>query len=138
MELKELFEKIEIFSKSDASIESAGILEKIKSISLPIDYKNFLNVYKEIDELIGNHYVVLFNLDSLILDSSNIIDNHLGKFLIFGNNGSSENLLLRCGMENNQIYLVSSYDIEETENWILIGESFTNFIERLLDGVDWF
>jgi hypothetical protein len=138
MDIKELFERIGIFPKSHSNAENSNILETSKSILLPNDYKIFLNFYNPIEKFIGNYYIVLMDLDSLILDTSNIVDNQLGKFLIFGNNGSSENFLLRCGNENNLIYLVSSYDIDEIENWIIIGDSFTNFIERLLEGTDWF
>ena len=117
-------------------------IEQIQSFinfNLPEDYLIFLENYLAFEGFIGPEFVRLWDFDELI--ETNIeyqIFDNLPKTLGIGENGSSEFIAIEH-TNNNSIRVVLSPFIDLDKQYhIEIGNSFTDFLQRLDEGQEWF
>lgn len=122
--------------KSEASIEE---IENKIGFKLPEDYKFYLRNYAENECFVGDTFFRLWNLDELLeLNNEYQIMKNLSKTIGIGENGSSEFIAIEL-LNNSEYTIVLSpfIDLDKSYN-IKIGNSFTDFFERLENGKDWF
>ncbi|KIO54269.1 SMI1/KNR4 family protein [Flavobacterium hibernum] len=128
------------FPKRDlkSSIEIADI-ESYSNLKLPEDYVYYLENYFGFDQFIGVEFIKLWSLEEIIEanESYNIV-NELQQTIGIGSNGSGEFIGIEFDEnENIKIILSPFIDLDSKYN-IEIGSSFTDFLIRLDNGVDWF
>ncbi|MEO7978014.1 SMI1/KNR4 family protein [Flavobacterium sp.] len=122
--------------KSDVEIIDVESYSKLK---LPKDYIFYLENYFGIDQFIGVEFIKLWSLEEIIQSNQNynIVCQLIGTIGI-GTNGSGEFIGIEIDQnENLRIILSPFVDLDSNKN-IEIGKSFTDFLVRLDDGVDWF
>lgn len=137
--LQEIIAKYD-FPKRDinASVEICDV-ESYSNLKLPKDYIYFLENYFGIDQFIGIEFVKLWSLEEIIEanESYNIVK-ELHQTIGIGSNGSGEFIGIEFDEnENIKIILSPFIDLDSKYN-IEIGSSFTDFLIRLDNGVDWF
>ena len=122
--------------KPKISIEE---IESIINFKLPEDYKFFLLNYLRNESFLGNEYVILWELNELTeMNISYQITDNLVNTIGIGGNGSSEFIAIEF-TKNNEYRVVLSPFIDLDKNYhIEIGNSFTDFFERLENGKNWF
>ena len=128
------------FPKRDisTSVEIAEI-EAYSKLKLPEDYVFYLENYFGIDQFIGVEFINLWSLEEIIQSNENynIVDK-LSQTIGIGSNGSGEFIGIKFDQyENVKIILSPFIDLNSKHN-IEIGTSFTDFLVRLDNGVDWF
>lgn len=117
----------------------SSIIKKVKTIFdfiIPSDYQKYLTDFSQFEDNIGKEYVALWKGEQLI--QSNIeyeIQVHLPKIFGIGSNGGGE--LIGINMESKEIILCPFLGFSE-ENFIKIGDSFTDFLVRLKNEKEWF
>jgi len=122
----------------NSSVEICDV-ESYSNLKLPVDYVYYLENYFGIDQFIGVEFVKLWSLEEIIEanESYNIV-NELHHTIGIGSNGSGEFIGIEFGKnENIKIILSPFIDLNKEYN-IEIGSSFTDFLIRLDNGVDWF
>jgi hypothetical protein len=114
-------------------------IEKEINFSLPDDYKYYITHYKEFEGFLGPEYLKLFDQDMLLEenDSYQIIQN-LPKTIAIGNNGSSEFIAIELIGANNYRIVLSPFIDLSAEYHIEIGTSFSDMLNRLDNGREWF
>jgi hypothetical protein len=117
-------------------------LEEIENkinFKLPEDYKFYLLNYLGNESFLGNEYVILWDLNELVeMNNDYQITDNLTNTIGIGGNGSSEFIAIEF-TENNEYRIVLSPFIDLNKDYhIEIGNSFTDFFERLENGKDWF
>jgi hypothetical protein len=114
-------------------------IESFVNFNLPDDYLTFLQNYLGFEEFIGSEFVRLWDFDELIEANTDyqIFDN-LPKTLGIGGNGSSEFIAIEL-TDDKSIRVVLSPLIDLDKQYdIEIGNSFTDFLQRLDNGQEWF
>jgi ribulose bisphosphate carboxylase small subunit len=106
---------------------------------LPDDYKFFLENYTGHQEFVGPELVTLWDFDDLLEFNKDygVFDN-LSKTIAIGNNPSSEFIGIECLDNKNYRVVLSPFIDLDREYHITIGDSFTDFFERLDNGKEWF
>ncbi|MCY0969516.1 SMI1/KNR4 family protein [Chryseobacterium wangxinyae] len=114
-------------------------IEDTIGFELPQDYKDYSIEYAENEDFIGEEYVRLWSIENLI--DWNIdyrIFENLPNTIAIGDNGNGEFIGIQfIGNVSYEIILSTFIDLDPEYN-IEIGKSFTDFIERLSEGKDWF
>lgn len=107
---------------------------------LPEDYKLFAKRYLGFGNEIGPEYVDIWDSEEIIeFNTDYEVFSYLKDGLGIGSNGSSEMIALKKIDDTEfKILLVPFLDLEEEETFIEIGNSFTDFFERLELGIEWF
>ncbi len=128
------------FPKRDttASGEIAEI-ESYSKLKLPKDYVFYLENYFGIDQFIGVEFINLWSLEEIIEsnESYNIVQ-ELCHTIGIGSNGSGEFIGIKFDHDENVKIILSPFiDLNSKYN-IEIGTSFTDFLVRLDNGIDWF
>lgn len=114
-------------------------VEDFINFKLPDDYKFFAKNYLDFEESIGEEYVRLLDFDELIENNTDCqITEYLTKTLIIGGNAGGEYIAIEQTEQNNIRIILSPYIVIEKEAHIEIGTSFTDFLERLDNGQEWF
>lgn len=128
------------FPKRDinASFEIAEI-EAYSKLKLPEDYVFYLENYFGIDQFIGVEFINLWSLEEIIQSNENynIVDK-LSQTIGIGSNGSGEFIGIKFGQDENVKIILSPFIDLNSKHNIEIGTSFTDFLVRLDNGVDWF
>jgi hypothetical protein len=108
--------------------------------TLPDDYKFFLSHYQGYETFIKDFYIVLWDkLEVSELNNGYEIQYYLPQVLAIGSNGGGEMIGLHYKEKDNyEIILLPFGSLNEEEHQIIIGTSFTNFLERLEKGESWF
>ncbi len=138
-ELKEIFRKYD-FPKRDenSSVEIEDIQIHLK-FDLPEDYVFYVENYLGIDQFIGTEFIKLWSLEEII--NANLeyhIFEKLPQTLAIGTNGSGEFIGIEFD-DNNSIKIILSPFIDlNTKYHVEIGNSFTDFLDRLDKRVEWF
>ena len=138
----EKFEKIlskyEVIKRDKNPKTTFEDVEKIINFKLPEDYKSFAFNYLEFEDFIGEQNIRLWNFDNIIeINREYGIFEDLPKTLGIGGNGSGEFIAIE-NLDNDNLRVVLSPFIIEKEAHIEIGNSFTDFLERLENGKEWF
>ena len=114
-------------------------IQRILNFNLPNDYLFFLQNYSGFEQFIGSEFVRLWDIDELI--GANIdyqIFENLPKTLAIGGNGSSEFIAIEQTVDNSiRVVLTPFIDLDKQYH-IEIGISFTDFLQRLDNGQEWF
>jgi len=113
-------------------------LERGLVFDLPEDYKYFLSNYIEHECFIGPEYLRLWDLDNLLENNKGYqiqecLDNTIG----IGSNGGGECLAIEL-LSHGKYRVVLTPFIFEKECHIEIGTSFTDMLNRLDNGINWF
>jgi hypothetical protein len=135
---EEIFSKYEIAKRISKPKTTFEEIEKIINFKLPEDYKSFALNYSEFEDFIGEQYIRLWNFDEIIeINTEYGIFENLPKTLGIGGNGSGEFIAIEK-LYNDKLRVILSPFIIEKEAHIEIGNSFTEFLERLENGTEWF
>ncbi|MDI9871905.1 SMI1/KNR4 family protein [Flectobacillus roseus] len=135
---EEILSKYETVKRSNKPKITFEEVEKIIGFKLPEDYKSYAIKYSEFEDMIGEQNLRLWNFDEIIeINEEYEIFEYLPKTLGIGDNGSGEFIAIKK-LKNRKIRIVLSPFLIEEEAHIEIGNSFTNFLERLEDGIGWF
>lgn len=136
---------LEIMSKYDfpkrdikSSFEVSDI-ESYSNLKLPKDYLFFLENYHGIDQFIGVEFINLWSLEEIIVanKSYNIVI-ELTRTIGIGSNGSGEFIGIEIGESDNVKVILSPFiDLNSNYN-TEIGKSFTDFLIRLDNKIEWF
>lgn len=122
--------------KSKTKIEQ---IQRILNFNLPNDYLFFLQNYSGFEQFIGSEFVRLWDIDELIGANTDYqIFENLPKTLAIGGNGSSEFIAIEQTVDNSiRVVLTPFIDLDKQYH-IEIGISFTDFLQRLDNGQEWF
>ncbi|BDU27325.1 SMI1/KNR4 family protein [Flavobacterium sp. GSB-24] len=137
--LNEILRKYD-FSKreSKSSIQIEDIQAHLK-FDLPEDYVFYIENYLGIDQFIGVEFIKLWSLEEII--DANLeyhIFERLPQTLAIGTNGSGEFIGIEFE-DNNSVKIILSPFIDLNSKYhIEIGNSFTDFFDRLDKGIEWF
>lgn len=136
---------LQIMSKYDfprrdikSSVEVSDV-ESYSNLKLPNDYVFFLENYFGIDQFIGVEFINLWSLDEIIeANKSYCIVAELTRTIGIGSNGSGEFIGIETDQSDNVRIILSPFiDLSSNYN-IQIGTSFTDFLIRLDNKVEWF
>jgi hypothetical protein len=128
------------FPKRDvnASVQIADI-ESYSKLKLPEDYVFYLKNYHGIDQFIGVEFINLWSLEEIIESNENYnIVEQLPYTIGIGSNGSGEFIGIIWDQNENVKIILSPFIDLNSKYHIEIGSSFTDFLVRLDNGVDWF
>ncbi|GAA3748240.1 MULTISPECIES: SMI1/KNR4 family protein [Flavobacterium] len=124
--------------KIESSVDIEDIQAHLK-FDLPEDYVFYVENYLGIDQFIGAEFIKLWSLEEII--DANLeyhIFEKLPQTLAIGTNGSGEFIGIEFEDDNSlKIILSPSIDLD-TKYHVEIGNSFTDFLLRLDNGVEWF
>ena len=138
-ELFTLFEQYQ-FPKRDVK-SSLGVtaIEQYAKIQLPDDYVYYLENYLGVDLFIGVEFIKLWSIEEIInANKAHRIVEQMPNTIGIGTNGSGEFIGIdHCNSEKIQIVLSPLIGLDSKYNTI-IGESFTDFLVRLDNRVEWF
>ena len=135
---EEIIAKYEVLRRTDKPKTTFSEIERLINFKLPYDYKTFAINYLEFDDFIGEQNVRLWDFDEIIvLNTDYQIFKYLPMTLGIGGNSSGEFIAIEH-MGVNNLRIVLSPFIIEREAHIEIGTSFTNFLQRLEKGQEWF
>ncbi|WP_426791808.1 SMI1/KNR4 family protein [Sphingobacterium sp. WOUb80] len=114
-------------------------IQRILNFNLPNDYLFFLQNYSGFEQFIGSEFVRLWDIDELIGANTDCqIFENLPKTLAIGGNGSSEFIAIEQTVDNSiKVVLTPFIDLDKQYH-IEIGISFTDFLQRLDNGQEWF
>ena len=114
-------------------------IESIISFALPQDYKVFLEKYLEFEGLIGKEYIHLWDFKHLTeYNEDYLIFENLPKTIGIGDNGSGEFIAIQQIDDNSLRIILSPFVDLDSQYHIEIGNSFSNFLERISNGEEWF
>ncbi|PVD54020.1 SMI1/KNR4 family protein [Terrimonas sp.] len=137
-QFEEILSKYEIARRVNKLRVTFEEVEKIINFKLPDDYKTFASNYLEFEGLIGEENVRLWNFDEIIeINTGYQIFKYLPETLGIGGNGGGEYIAIEQPNEGELRIVLSPFIIEK-EAHIEIGTSFTDFLERLENGKEWF
>ena len=117
----------------------ADSIEKFIGFKLPEDYLFFLKNYNGDDSFIEKEFVKLWDADQLL--QSNIgyeIFEYLPSTLAIGGNGAGEFIAIEKNKNDELKIILSPFIGLDAKDHIVIGDSFTDFLERLDNGKEWF
>jgi hypothetical protein len=113
-------------------------VEKFINFKLPEDYKFYAENYLGFEKSIGEDYVSLLDFNELIEENTNYeILYFLTNTLIVGSNRGGEYIAIEKMENDNQRIIISPY-VFNKEAHLEIGNSFTDFLERMDKGERWF
>jgi hypothetical protein len=138
-DLQEIITKYN-FPKRDinSSVQIAEV-ESFSNLKLPEDYIFYLENYLGIDQFIGVEFIKLWSLEEIIeANKSYQIVEELIRTIGIGTNGSGEFIGIEMDQfDNIKIILSPFIDLNSKYN-IEIGTSFTDFLIRLDNKIEWF
>ena len=138
-DLERIIEKYS-FPKRDVNSAVEVIeVELYSKLKLPEDYIFYLENYHGIDQFIGVEFINLWSLEEIIKTNKNYnIVEELNQTIGIGSNGSGEFIGIRVGENENIKIILSPFIDLNTKYHIEIATSFTDFLVRLDNGMDWF
>lgn len=139
LEIEKLFAKYNFQKRTEKPKITIEEVENKIDFSLPEDYKFYATNYIENESFVGNEFVRLWDFNEILeINSEYKIIESLKNTIGIGVNGSSEFIGIE-NLENGECRMVLSpfIDLDKRYN-IEIGNSFTDFFERLEKGKDWF
>lgn len=136
---------IEILRKYDfpkRNVESSVQIEDIQAhlkYDLPEDYVFYAENYLGIDQFIGSEFVKLWSLEEIIDGNLDyLIFEELPQTLAIGTNGSGEFIGIEFDDDNSLKIILSPFIDLDVKYHTEIGNSFTDFLVRLDNGIEWF
>jgi hypothetical protein len=128
------------FPKRDinSSIKISDI-ESFANLKLPADYVFYIENYFGIDQFVGVEFINLWSLEEIIESNKgyNIVE-QMTRTIGIGSNGSGEFIGIEVDQFNNAKIILSPFiDLSSKYN-TEIGSSFTDFLIRLDNKIEWF
>ena len=137
--LEDILNKYSFSKKTIESPISFDEIEKEIGFELPDDYKYYLANFDYFEDFVGPEYVKLFGYDSLLKSNQEYgVTDTLPNTIMIGNNGSSEFIAIELTSTNNYRVVLSPLIDLSAECHIEIGLSFSDMLNRLDNGVEWF
>jgi hypothetical protein len=139
LEIEKIFAKYSFQKRTEKPKITIEEVENKINFSLPEDYKFYATNYLENESFVGNEFVRLWDFNEILeINIEYEIIKNLKNTIAIGGNGSSEFIAIE-NLENGECRIVLSpfIDLDKTFH-IEIGNSFTDFFERLEKGKDWF
>lgn len=128
------------FPKRDINSEvKISDVESYANLKLPEDYVFYLENYLGIDQFIGVEFINLWSLEEIIETNKgyNIVENRI-RTIGIGSNGSGEFIGIEIDQFDNVKIILSPFmDLNSKYN-TEIGKSFTDFLIRLDNKIEWF
>lgn len=126
------------FCKQDFICYDFQAIEESIGFSLPADYKYYLNNYQPFEDYINDQYISLYNFETVSTFNRDISEkDKLSSSVLIGSNGASESIGLQFSGDFNYRAVIAQY-MFDSGDYIEIGASFTDMLQRLSDGVEWF
>jgi hypothetical protein len=114
-------------------------IEKLINFQLPEDYKFYLDNFKEREGFIGPEYLRLWDLENLLENNNGYqIITYLADTLAIGTNMGGEFIAIEYLGQHKYHIVISPFIDLNKENYIEIGASFTDMLNRLDSGKEWF
>ena len=137
--LEKIIEKYSFPKRDLNSTVEVNDVELYSKLKLPEDYVFYLENYFGIDQFIGVEFINLWSLEEIIQSNENynIVDK-LSQTIGIGSNGSGEFIGIKFGQDEDVKIILSPFIDLNSKHNIEIGTSFTDFLVRLDNGVDWF
>ncbi|WP_348825742.1 SMI1/KNR4 family protein [Flavobacterium aestuarii] len=139
LDIENIFAKYGFQKRTEKPKTTIKEVEDKINFSLPADYRFYAENYIENESFVGNEFVRLWDFNEILTINSEyqIIEN-LKNTIAIGGNGSSEFIAIE-NVKNGECRIVLSpfIDLDKTYH-IEIGNSFTDFFERLEKGKNWF
>ena len=134
-----IVEKYGSTKRNVSIVDAIELIERKIGFDLPKDYRQFAEGYAGFESMIGKEYVRLWDSEELIeTNSAYRITNELENTIGIGTNGGAEFIAIEK-MEQDKYRIVLSPLIDlDKECHIEIGQSFTDFLLRLENGIEWF
>ena len=137
--LKEFFDRHQWPRNIDHQNLSFEKIESAIEISLPEDYKYFLQKYLGHGAFIGQRYVNLWRYEEVLAKNiSYEITTELDQVLGIGDNGSGELIGIEKRSEESERIILTPFIGLHSSNHIWIGNSFTDFLIRLDASKEWY
>lgn len=137
--LNEILQKYDFPKREiESSMQIEDIQEHLK-YDLPEDYVFYAENYLGIDQFIGAEFIKLWSLEEII--DANLeyhIFEKLPQTLAIGTNGSGEFIGIEFEDDNSIKIILSPVVGLDAKYHVKIGDSFTDFLVRLDNGVEWF
>lgn len=139
IQLVDILNKYNFSKKPVESLISFEKIEKEIGFELPNDYKYYLANFDYFEDFVGPEYVKLFAYDDLLEKNQEYgVLEALPNTIMIGNNGSSEFIAIELtGTSNYRVVLSPLIDLS-AEYHIEIGNSFSDMLDRLDEGTEWF
>jgi SMI1 / KNR4 family (SUKH-1) len=138
-EMYDILKKYNWPAKEIVSILNFQEIENRIGFELPDDYKEFLSRYSFHETQIGENSFKLWDFDNLLEwnEGYQIIEN-LKLTIGIGDNGGGEFIGLEKSIDGELRVILTPYIDQEKKYQIEIGSSFTNFLNRMDKGENWF
>jgi hypothetical protein len=137
--LEKLTEKYAFPKRDLKSLVEIADVESYANLKLPVDYVFYLENYFGIDQFIGVEFVKLWSIEEIIQSNKNYkIVQELPHTIGIGTNGSGEFIGIVMNQLDGLKIVLAPFIGLNSQDHIEIGHSFTDFLDRLDKGVDWF
>ncbi|MDB5158261.1 MAG: / family protein [Mucilaginibacter sp.] len=138
-ELENLLTQCDFEKKEKVDYDFQAIEDYI-GFPLPLDYKYYLNNYEQFQDFVGEEYLALYKIDELIENNEgyNVKEYYDLNTLIIGSNGGGEFIGINFSNRKNYKLVLAPFIGDFVTDQIEIGSSFSNMLQRLIDGKQWF
>ena len=134
-----IIEKYGSKRRIELATENINLIKQKIGFELPNDYKEFLNKYTGFENFIGKEFVRLWDVEEVIENNVDYqIIKELNKTIGIGSNGGGEFVGIQKMLNGNCRIILSPFIDLDEEYHTEIGDSFTNFLVRLEEGIEWF
>jgi hypothetical protein len=137
---EEILFKYDCQKRAEKAKTTFSEIEHLVKFKLPDDYKIYLENYLGFENTVQEEYVRLWDFDELIeMNKEYEIVDYLPNTLGIGTNGGGEFIAIEWTEKNKySIILVPFIGMDEKQYHIEIGISFSDFLIRLDNGLEWF
>ena len=137
--LEQILSTYDFISRTDSLKQSFEEVEGIVNFKIPEDYKVFAQRYTVFEDFIGPEYLRLWDFEKIIeMNTGYFIFEDLTETLAIGGNGGGEYIALEKTGDGVLRIILSPFITIEKAAHIEIGTSFTDFLQRLESGKEWF
>lgn len=136
--MRDLIERLTgVTFRPPATTATVEAFQTSVGVALPADYLEFLRHCDGGEGEIGPHYVSFWSLTDMAMWSQRLVTERIAHPVLIGGNGAGEGIGLDFSTTPPRVVLIDLNTLQLGEA-MPIGSSFTDFLERLLSGKDWF
>lgn len=138
-DLEKIIAKYSFPKRSINSHVKIDDVEFYANLKLPEDYVFYLKNYFGIDQFIGVEFINLWSLEEIIESNKgyNIVEK-MTRTIGIGSNGSGEFIGIEIDQFDNVKIILSPFVNLSSKYNTEIGKSFTDFLIRLDNKIEWF